>query len=228
MIACLALYCRSNGQMIFEKQTMGSRKVVVFAFFLQALLCLVEASSVGVVSKTIPRAFFESWILCIQCGSLRTSSFSVDWHWSLDLFFLLLLWSSENMIRFQPLCSSRNKTLAQREFVCLAIRLWSLRIQWSLSLSSFVYDISFSYEALVAWIGPCTVPTSSLEVLANEKKPIHLFSVWCILSQRNVSFVIFGKSAKFTDSQAVEEEWAVWGNNMMRVFVAVKILVPSS
>lgn len=69
-----------------------------------------------------------------------------------------------------------------------------------------MYDISFSYEALVAWIGPCTVPTSSLEVLANEKKPIHLFSVWCILSQRNVSFVIFGKSAKFTDSQAVEEE----------------------
>ena len=58
MIACLALYCRSNGQMIFEKQTMGSRKVVVFAFFLQALLCLVEeASSVGVVSKTKPRLF---------------------------------------------------------------------------------------------------------------------------------------------------------------------------
>jgi hypothetical protein len=64
--------------MIFEKQTMGSRKVVVFAFLLQALLCLVEASSVGVVSKTKPHGFFESWILCIQCGSLRTSSFSVD------------------------------------------------------------------------------------------------------------------------------------------------------
>ena len=228
MIACLALYCRSNGQMIFEKQTMGSRKVVVFAFFLQALLCLVEeASSVGVVSKTKPRGFLKFWILCFQCGSLRTSSFSVDLHWSLNLFFLLLLWSSENMIRFQPLCSSRNKTLAQREFVCVAIRLWCLRIQWSLSLSSFEYDISSSYEALVARIGPCTVPASSLEVLANEKKAILLFSVWCMPSQRNVSFVIFGKSAKFPDSQ-VEEEWAVWGNNMMRVFVAVKSLVPSS
>lgn len=66
--------------------------------------------------------------------------------------------------------------------------------------------MSSSYEALVAWIGPCTVPTSSLEVLANEKKAIHLFSVWCMASQRNVSFVIFGKSTKFTDSQAVEEE----------------------
>lgn len=31
---------------------MGSRKVVVFVIFLQALLCLIEeASSVGVVSK---------------------------------------------------------------------------------------------------------------------------------------------------------------------------------
>lgn len=79
------------------------------------------------------------------------------------------------MIRCKPICSSRNKALSQHEFVCLAVRLWSFRIQRSLSLSSFEYDISSAYEALVAWIGPCTVPTSSLAVLANGKKPYIYF-----------------------------------------------------